>query len=144
MRLHVIRLAILMVLLSPLSDGCSPLRFLRASSPPPRIPELDNDVISLAGIQRTSRQEDVRAILGDPPFVHERYGEERLRSTEWWYPIRHLAAVPHPADANAQRQVIPAVELRIWFNEYGQVKEWGFFHPVNRSRLTIRENAEQA
>ena len=141
---HVRQVAILVVLLSLLSGGCNLLRFLRGSSPPPRIPELDNDLINLAGIQRTSSQEEVRALLGNPPFVYERYIEGRLWSTEWWYPIRHLAAVPHRAGAKGQRQVIPAVELRIGFNEAGQVNEWGFFHPVNHAHLAIRESLEQA
>ena len=141
---HVRQVAILVVLLSLLSGGCNLLRFLRGSSPPPRIPELDNYAISLAGIQRTSSQEEVRALLGNPPFVYERYIEGRLWSTEWWYPIRHLAAVPHRAGAKGQRQVIPAVELRIGLNEAGQVTEWGFFHPVNHSRLAIRESLEHA
>ncbi len=141
---YVGKVVALLVALCLLSAGCDFLRFLRGSSPPPRIPEVDSYAISLAGIHRTSIQEEIRAILGDPPFVHERYGEGRLRSTEWWYPIRHLAAVPHPGGANAQRQVIPAVELRIGFNGSGQVREWGFFHPVTHSRLPIRESLEQA
>ena len=91
---HVRQLAILVVLVSLVSGGCNFLRFLRGSSPPPRIPEVDKYAISLAGIHRTSSPEEVRAILGDPPFVFERYDEGHLRSTEWWYPIRHLAAVP--------------------------------------------------
>jgi hypothetical protein len=138
------QVALLVVLLSLLSGGCDLLRFLRGSSPPPRIPELDHYAISLAGIQKTSSQAEVRAILGDPPFVYERYVEGRLWSTEWWYPIRHLTAVPHPTGAKGQRQVIPAVELRIGFNEAGQVHEWGFFHPVNHAHLAIRESLEQA
>jgi len=138
------QVALLVVLLSLLSGGCDLLRFLRGSSPPPHIPELDSYAIGLEGIQRTSSEEEVRALLGNPPFVYERYLEGSLWSIEWWYPIRHLAAVPRPGGANAQRQVIPAVELRIGFNDSGQVTEWGFFHPVNHSHLAIRESLEQA
>ncbi len=138
------QVAILVMLLSLWSGACNRNGFLFGSSPPPRIPELDNYAISLAGIQRTSSPEEVRAILGDPPFVFQRTVDGRLWSTEWWYPIRDLTAVPHRAGAKAQRQLIPAVELRIGFNESGQVTEWGFFHPVTHARLAIRESLEQA
>ncbi len=141
---QVRQVAILVMLLSLLSGGCNLLRFLRGSSPPPRIPELDHYAISLAGIQKTSSPAEVRAILGDPPFVFQRTVEGRLWSTEWWYPIRHPAAVPHAAGTTAQRQVIPAVELRIGFTDSGQVNEWRFVHPVTHAPLAIRESLEQA
>lgn len=147
MRLHVRQLAILGVLLSVLSSGCTQdlTRFVFGSgSFPPHVPELDHYVINLENIQRTSSQEDVRAILGEPPFVHETYGDGDLQWTTWRYPIRNIAAVPLPTGAKTQRQVISAAELRIGLNKSGQVDKWGFFNPVKNSLMEISESIEEA
>ncbi|MCC7201613.1 MAG: hypothetical protein IT393_02965 [Nitrospirae bacterium] len=111
---------------------------------PPSVPELDRYVVNLGDIQRTSSQEDVRVILGEPPFVHDTYGIGSLQYTTWRYPIRNVAAVPLPAGAQAQRWVIPAVELRIWLGESGVVDKWGFYHPIEHSPMQIRESIEEA
>ena len=146
-RLHIKQIAIIVVLLSVLSGGCTheQRHFVFGSGyPPPQVPELDHYVINLEGIQRTSSQEDVRAILGEPPFVHEIYGDGDLQWTTWWYPIRDIAAVPLPTGAKSQRQVISAAELRIWLDKSGQVDKWGFFHPIKNSLMEISESIEQA
>jgi hypothetical protein len=139
------QLSILAVLLLVLSSGCTYdlARFLFVSgSRPPHVPELDDYVINLEGIQRTSSREAVRAILGEPPFVN--YGSGELQWTSWWYPIRNIGAVPLPDGAKRQRRVIPAVGLRIWLDASGRVEKWGFFHPVNNSAMELRESLEQA
>jgi len=141
------KLAILALLLSVLTGGCihDLARFVFSSgSRPPHVPELDHYVINLEGIQRTSSREAVRAILGEPPFVHETYGNGELQWTTWRYPIRNIAAVPLPPGAKAQRQVIPAVELRVWLNQSGQLDKWGFFHPIENFLMEIRTSVEEA
>jgi hypothetical protein len=147
MRLHVRLLSILAILFSALSSGCTheftPF-FIGSGYRPPHVPELDRYVINLESIQRTSSQEDVRAILGEPPFVHETYGDGDLQSTTWRYPIRDIAVVPLPAGAKAQRRMISAAELRIWFDKSGEVDKWGFFHPIKSSFMEIRESVEEA
>lgn len=108
-----------------------------------RVQELDNCVINLENIQRTSNQEEIKAVLGEPPFVHELHGEGKLVWTTWRYPIRRIDAVPLPTGAKAQRQVIPAVELKIWLDTSGRVDKWGFFHPKTNSPMEIRESIKQ-
>ncbi len=147
MGLHVRQLGIMAVLVSVLSSGCTHefTSFLVDSGyRPPHVPELDRYVINLEGIRQTSRQEDVRVILGEPPFVHETYGNGSLQYTAWRYPIRDVAAFPLPAGARAQRRVIPAVELRIWLDKSDAVVKWGFFHPIERSPMQIRESIDEA
>jgi len=144
---HVGPLAILVVLLSALSGGCANdfTRFIFGSgSLPPKVPELDKYVINLEGIHRTSSRDDVRAVLGEPPFVHETYGDGELQYTTWRYPVRDIAAVPLPHGAKAQRQVISAAELRIWLDASGRVDTWGFFHPITNAPLDIHESIDQA
>jgi hypothetical protein len=119
-------------------------RFLIGSDPPPGVPELDYYVINLANIQQQSSREDVRAILGEPPFVHDFHGDGRLLWTSWWYPIRSAGAVPLPSGAKSQRSIIPAAALKIWLNSSGQVDQWGFFNPITNSRLEIRESIKEA
>ncbi len=146
-RLHFRQLGILAVLISPLSSGCTSgftSFFAGSGYRPPHVPELDRYAINLEGIQRTSSQEDVRVILGEPPFVLETHGNGSLQYTVWRYPIRDIAAVPLPADAGAQRWVIPAAELRIWLDESGGVDKWGFFHPIEHSLMQISESVEEA
>jgi hypothetical protein len=145
MRFPMMRLTLLAVVLLVLASGCTHqlYGFLFGSGPPPRIPELDDYAINLEGIQRTSGQEDVRAILGEPPFVHELHGEGKLVWTTWRYPIRRIDAVPLPNGAKAQRQVIPAAELKIWLDTSGRVDKWGFFHPKTNSPMEIRERIKQ-
>ncbi len=141
------QLAILAVLLSILSTGCTYefARFFFGSGYRfPHIPELDHSVINLEGIQRTSNREVVKAILGEPPFEHELYGSGEIQMTTWRYPIRHIGAVPLSPGAKAQRQVIPAVELRIFLDPSGRVEKWGFFNPIKNSLMEIKENIEQA
>ena len=145
-RLYVRQISIIAVLISTLSSGCTHelTRFVIDSGyRPPYVPELDNYIINLEGIQRTSSQEDVRAILGEPPFVHEIYGDRDLQWTRWWYPIRSIGAAPLPAGAKAQRQVIPAAELRVRLDASGRVEAWGFYHPISNSPIWIRESMEQ-
>jgi hypothetical protein len=108
-----------------------------------RVQELDNCVINLENIQRTSHQEEIKAVLGEPHFVHELHGEGKLVWTTWRYPIRHIDAVPLPTGAKAQRQVIPAVELKIWLDTSGRVDKWGFSHPKTHSPMEIRESIKQ-
>jgi hypothetical protein len=147
MKMHVGHLAILVVLLSVLSGGCANNLFrfgFGSGFSFPAVPELDHYVIDLEGIQRTSSREDVRAILGEPPFVYEIHGDGNFQWASWWYPIRKIGAVPLPAGANAQRRVIPAVELRIWLGKSGEVDRWGFFHPIKNSRMEVTESIEQA
>jgi hypothetical protein len=146
-RLHVRQLSIIAVLISTLSSGCTHelTRFVIGSGyRPPYVPELDNYIINLEGIERMSSPEDVRAILGEPPFVIETHGVGELQWTVWWYPIRSIGAVPLPAGAKAQRQVIPAAELRVRLDASGRVEAWGFYHPISNSPIWIRENMEQA
>lgn len=146
-RLYVRQLSILAVLISTLSGGCTHelTRFVIGSGyQPPYVPELDNYIINLEGIERSSSPEDVRAILGEPPFVIETHGVGELQWTAWWYPIRSIATVPLPAGAKAQRQVIPAAELRVQLDTSGRVEAWGFYHPIINSPIWIRENMDQA
>ena len=145
-RLYVRQISIIAVLISTLSSGCTHefTRFVIDSGyRPPYVPELDNYIINLEGIQRTSSQEDVRAILGEPPFVHEIYGDLDLQWTRWWYPIRSIGVAPLPPGAKAQRQVIPAAELRVRLDASGRVEAWGFYHPISNSPIWIRESMEQ-
>jgi hypothetical protein len=146
-RLHAKQLSIIAVLISTLSSGCTHelTRFVIDSGyRPPYVPELDNYIINLEGIQRTSSREDVRAILGKPPFVIETHGVGELQWTAWWYPIRSIGAVPLPAGAKVQRQVIPAAELRVRLDASERVEAWGFYHPISNSPIWIRESMEQA
>ena len=146
-RLHVRQLSIMAVLISTLNSGCTDeLHRLVIDSGyrPPSIPELDNYVIKLEGIRRTSSPEDVRAILGEPPFVIETHGGGELHWTTWRYPIRSIGAVPLPAGAKAQRQVIPAPELRVRLDASGRVEAWGFYHPISKSPIRVSESMEQA
>jgi hypothetical protein len=141
------KLAILALLLLVLTAGCiyDLTRFVFSpGSRPPDVPELDHYVINLEGIQGTSSRETVRAILGEPPFTHETYRSGELQWTTWRYPIRNIAAIALPPGTKAQRQVIPAAELRIWLDASGRVEKWGFFHPVKNSLMEIRESIEQA
>jgi hypothetical protein len=146
MSLPVGRLTLLAILLSVLSGGCTYdlTRFILGSaSPPTHVPELDDTIINLEGIQRASSQEDVRAVLGEPPFVHELYGDGKLQWTSWWYPMRSIDTVSLSPGARAQRQVIPAAILKIWLDRSGRVDKWGFFHPITKSFMEIRESIEQ-
>ena len=146
-RLYVRQISIIAVLISTLSSGCTHefTRFVIDSGyRPPYVPELDNYIINLEGIQRTSCQEDVRAILGEPPFVHEIYGDRDLQWTSWWYPIRSIGAARLPPGAKAQRQVIPAPELRVRLDASGRVEAWGFYHPISKSPIRASESIEQA
>src|SRR4030042_1005973 len=146
MRLRVGQLALLAVLLSVLSGGCTHelIRFVFSSGfLPTHVPELDDYVINLEGIQRASSQEDIRAVLGEPPFVHEQHGGGELRWTTWRYPIRSIDAVPLPPGARAQRQVIPAAVLKIWLETSGRVDKWGFFNPITNSLMGIRQSIEE-
>ncbi len=146
MSLPVGRLTLLAILLSVLSSGCTHdlTRFIFGSgSPPTHVPELDDTIINLEGIQRASSREDVRAVLGEPPFVHELYGDGKLQWTSWWYPMRSIDTVSLPPGVRAQRQVIPAATLKIWLDMSGRVDKWGFFHPITKSFMEIRESIEQ-
>jgi len=147
MRLHVRQLSLLSVLISALNSGCThelTSFFAGSGYRPPYVQELDPYVVNLEDIQCTSSKEDVSAILGQPPFVHDTFGNGRLQYTAWRYPIRNIAAVALPAGERAQRQVIPAVELRIWLDESGAVTKWGFYHPIEHSPMQIRESIEEA
>jgi hypothetical protein len=146
-RLHVRQLSIIAVLLSTLSSGCTHelTRFVIDSGDrPPYVPEIDNYIINLEGIERTSSPEDVRAILGEPPFVIETHGGGEHQWTTWRYPIRSIGAVPLPAGAKTQRQVIPAPELRVRLDASGRVEAWGFYHPISKSPIRVSESIEQA
>jgi len=115
MRFHVGQLVILAVLLSVLSGGCThdfTQFFFGSGVSPPPVPELDHYVSNLESIQQTSSPEDVKTVLGEPPFMHETHGDGEIQWTNWWYPIRSIAAVPLPAGAKAQRQVVPAAALK--------------------------------
>lgn len=145
-RLHVRQLSIIAVLLSTLSSGCTHelIRFVIDSGyRPPYIPELDNYIINLEGIKSSSSPEEIKTILGEPPFVVETHGGGELQWTEWWYPIRNIGP-PLPAGAKAQRQVIPAPELRVRLDASGRVEAWGFYHPISKSLIKISESIEQA
>lgn len=147
MRSNLAKFIQLVLLLSVLSTGCANVftRFVHKTGyRHPKVPELDHYVINLEGIQRTSSQEDVRTILGEPPFVHKMYPDGNFQWTSWWYPIRNIAAVPLRFGAKAQRQVISAVELRIWLDESGQVDRWGFFNPIKNTLMEVTEGIQQA
>lgn len=146
-RSHVGQLVILALLVSVLRSGCANVFtpfVLDSGYRHPEVPELDHYVVNLEGIQRTTSREDVRTILGEPPFVHEIYGDGNFQWASWWYPIRNISAVPIPGGAEAQTQVIPAVELRIWLDESARVDRWCFFHPVTNSPMEVTETIEQA
>jgi hypothetical protein len=146
MRFRAGQYALIMVLMLVVGGGCTHdfTRFVAGSNPPPLVPELDYNVINLDNIQQWSSREDIRAILGEPSFVHDFHGDGRLLWTSWWYPIRSIGAVPLPAGAKAQRSIIPAAALKIWLNSSGQVDQWGFFNPITNSRLEIRESIKEA
>jgi len=146
-RLRAKQLSIIAVLVLTLSSGCTNelTRFVIDSGYRPQyVPELDNYIINLEGIEGTSSREEVRAILGEPPFVIETHGVRELQWTAWWYPIRSIGAVPLPAGAKVQRQVISAAELRVRLDASGRVEAWGFYHPISSSPMRIRESMEQA
>jgi hypothetical protein len=146
MRVHTWQYAFIMVLMLVVGGGCTHgfTRFVVDSDPPPGVPELDYYVINLDNIQQPSSREDVKAILGEPPFEHDFHGDGRLLWTSWWYPIRSAGAVPLPSGAKSQRSIIPAAALKIWLNSSGQVDQWGFFNPITNSRLEIRESIKEA
>jgi hypothetical protein len=144
---YLVQLVIIVLLLSVLSSGCANVfpRFVHDTGyRHPAVPELGHYVINLEGIQRTSSREDVKTILGEPPFVHEIYADGNLHWNSWWYPIRNISAVPLPVGATVQRQVISAVELRIWLNKSGQVDRWGFFNPLKNTLMEVTEGIQQA
>lgn len=96
------------------------------------VPELDQVTLDVADIRTTSGKGDVRAKMGDPPFV----GEDPS-GVMWWYPIRIPQDVP-------VLQVVSAAVLNVSLDSAGRVDEWGFFHPVSGARLEIRERLEEA
>jgi hypothetical protein len=144
MRVRVQKLVVLAVLLSAgcADDGARSV--VDSDADPTRVLELDTYVVNLEGIARTSKQQSVAVLLGEPPFVREHRVDGELLETTWLYPIRDITRVPLPAGGRAQRRVIPAAVLRIRLDGSARVAQWGFVHPVTGSPLAIRESLEQA
>lgn len=90
------------------------------------VPELDALRLNRAAIHAGSTPDEVRALLGPPPFS----AEDRV-AIRWWYPVRVLT--------RGTSHGVPAAELKVWFDDAGRVDEWGFTHPVSGARLPVRE-----
>jgi hypothetical protein len=95
----------------------------------PAVPELDGYTLPAStGTFKVkirnghSTKQDVESLLGLPPVVLD---------LEWCYPVR-------------ARSRVRAAMLQVRFDAAGLVSDWGFYHPVTREPLEVRETMEQA
>jgi len=141
------RLAVVVSALAVVSSGCvTPATRLLFGSGwrAPAVPEVDSYIVDLQSLGQASSPEDVRAVLGEPPFQFDQVFDDQLAYSQWRYPIRSISVVPLAPGAKVQRQVVPAVALNIRLDAAGRVVEWGFFHPVTGARLEIRQSLAEA
>src|SRR4051812_32694379 len=69
-------------------------------------------------------QADVRRLLGEPPFAD---------GDQWNYPIQFI---PSPFSWGTPT-LLPAVQLKVRFDQEDHVSEWGFYHPITDKRLIV-------
>lgn len=116
---------LLLVLLGGLLAGCG-----TQETP---LPEVDRYKLDFQKIVDGQRDREVRSLIGPPAFIIDP-DSEAFRGTTWIYPVRF---------GNTGRCCVPAPLLRVAFDSRGQVKGWGFLHPVTGSEMAVKETLEE-
>jgi len=71
---------------------------------------------------------DVRQIWGEPPFED---------GDQWDYPVQSAPFGPHLG----MPRLLPAIRLKVWFDQQGCVADWAFLHPTREQRLFAKPDA---
>lgn len=86
-------------------------------------------------LHQGDREDAVVAVFGEPA---DKKQSCVLNGVVWRYPIRAWS------DMADRREIVPAIHLRIRFDESGTLIDWGFIDSRTKHALPIRETADEA
>jgi hypothetical protein len=92
------------------------------------LPEVDAHFIDSDTLRGPLSTSEIIALLGEPPLILVGHG--------WVYPMR--------LNSLDRGQAVPAPVLKVFFDESGRVKEWGFYAQFTDEPLLIRETTDAA